>query len=81
MKIAFEMEKKAKPAANNPVCSVANQAFKTSWRCTVSIYTSHRLDDFWKERINDHCACNDCLALSAEPRNSVVRPGVTSLRT
>jgi uncharacterized protein UPF0236 len=29
------------------------------------IHTSRRLDEYWKERLNAHCARNDCLALSA----------------
>jgi hypothetical protein len=29
------------------------------------IHASHRLDDFWKERLNAHAARNDCLALAA----------------
>jgi hypothetical protein len=29
------------------------------------IQTSRRLDEFWKERLNGHCARNDCLALTA----------------
>ena len=29
------------------------------------IHASHRLDDFWKERLNGHAARNDCLQLAA----------------
>ena len=29
------------------------------------IHASHRLDEFWKERLNAHAARNDCLALAA----------------
>ena len=29
------------------------------------IHSSHRLDEFWKERLNAHSARNDCLALTA----------------
>jgi len=29
------------------------------------IHSSHRLDDFWKERLNGHAARNDCLTLAA----------------
>jgi hypothetical protein len=29
------------------------------------IYSSRRLENFWKERLNDHAARNDCLALAA----------------
>ena len=30
-----------------------------------SIHASHRLDEFWKERLNSHAARNDTLALAA----------------
>ncbi|HEX9595519.1 MAG TPA: ISKra4 family transposase [Anaerolineales bacterium] len=29
------------------------------------IHASHRLDQFWKERLNDHAALNDCLVFAA----------------
>jgi hypothetical protein len=29
------------------------------------IHASRRLESFWKERLNDHAARNDCLALAA----------------
>jgi hypothetical protein len=29
------------------------------------IHASRRLDRFWKERLNDHAARNDCLSLAA----------------
>lgn len=45
-----------------------------------SIDASRRLDDFWKERLNSHAAHNDCLAIAAQPKNSVLRP-LDSFRT
>lgn len=29
------------------------------------IHSSRRLDEFWKDRLNDHAARNDCLPLAA----------------
>jgi urease accessory protein UreF len=29
------------------------------------IHSSRRLENFWKDRLNDHAARNDCLALAA----------------
>jgi hypothetical protein len=46
-----------------------------AWRC---LHSSRRLDEFWKERLYAHAARNDGLALTEEPKNSVLRPKLLS---
>ena len=50
-------------AASSQGCSGAKPGPKTFWplRC---IRASRRLDQFWKERLNDHVVRNDCLAVA-----------------
>ena len=45
------------------------------------IHRSRRLTDFWKNRLNDHAAHNDSLALATQQKKSVVRPIKSSGKT